>query len=253
MITSRASFVTKCVYALIVMVTVSCIDLLRAQSVGIVAGSVLANDTQKPIANVTVLAIAASPSNTSAAPEIIRAETSAQGTFSFMGSIGKTYTLCIHNSGTYLNPCQWGTASQVTVGSETPAITIELVPGRQLSVRVLDPKGLIDGAQTAAGGGLFFAPMFVHVKNGQGADVAVPIRVSGGNLVEFSDVIPSENDWKVFVDSGVFQFINENGAAYSSGEPIDIPNALPSVSTARFPGMFSSTNSTVAKVVLTIN
>ncbi len=53
-----------------------------------------------------------------------------------MALAGGQYTLCVHGAGVYLNPCQWGGATPVTVTTDVAVPAIRLTRGGRFWVRV---------------------------------------------------------------------------------------------------------------------
>ena len=113
-------------------------------------GTVIAADTGAAMAGANVLAFQKSPS-ASPQPMIYQSTVDSGGHFTMAVSPGQ-YAVCVHPlpQSLYLDPCQWGSPTIVTGGTDS-AVSLTLQKGVRFIVRVHDLKRLLPQAETLKG------------------------------------------------------------------------------------------------------
>jgi len=115
-------------------------------------GTVIADDTAAPLAGATVVAVQKG-AQSSQSPFVYKATTDSAGQYAFVVSPSQ-YTVCVHNDGIYLDPCQWGGTSATSLTSGTASIPLRLKKGAWIIVRIHDLKGLLPAAEAVARSGV---------------------------------------------------------------------------------------------------
>lgn len=189
---------------------------VKAQSPGGLSGIILADDTSRPLAGVTVVATQHVP----ARPAVIRrAVTAADGTYMFDGVPPGAYALCVHAGLAYLNPCEW--ESPVVRAAGGPSQEIRLRRGIPVVVKLIDTFG-----EAADRGPKRLPPAAVTVRAGAGRDRPMAVTNRGAGAYEYSCVAPPETALRVRVSSREFLLadvsglpIDERGHAFSVTTP----------------------------------
>jgi hypothetical protein len=144
---------------------------------------VVTDDSGKPVAGAYAVATLQSPTDHST----YSAVTGSSGDYLLANLKSGTYSLCIQSpSGPHLNPCQWATATQITLATnQTLAnLAIAVVEGAILQVRIDDVRKLISttddlllGVYLPSG---FFQPMRLASQDAAGRTytLAVPKKAS---------------------------------------------------------------------------
>ncbi len=108
------------------IILVECVALLLriyAQPSSRLTGRVVADESGKPLAGVTVLAtqrIAPGP------PVILRVLTDGDGSYAIDNAAAGAYNLCFHAGTAYLDPCDWGAPIRALAGGPAQEIRLRL-------------------------------------------------------------------------------------------------------------------------------
>ena len=209
---------------LIAIVALGGLPLSRALA-GTVSGRVV-DTANHPVAAAVVTISEGAPSpSTPPTMHGAGAQTAADGTFSFANLDAGTYLLCSQvPRGTLLNPCQWTkTMPLVTVASATAtaSITLTMLPGYRLPIRVNDPQNLLAANEGKAPG----PHLLVGVNGGYHFEEAVidATDIAGRNV---SLLVPFNAPVAVTVQSNFFKL--QDGA----GNPLNKANAVPIAASA---------------------
>jgi hypothetical protein len=203
---------------------------LVAQSL---TGSVVADDSGLALAGATVVATQKTASSKQS-PLVSKAIVDSAGHYSMTVAAGQ-YQLCVHGTGLYLDPCQWGTATVQTAGAA--AVSIRLKKGARFILRVHDPSGHLAAAETVphsainaivSGAGISAFPLLVTFDNGRIRDYAavVPAGLAMTVAVSSGKVLLADTTGATPAAQGVpFQAVAEDlkAPASSSGVPLMFP------------------------------
>ena len=223
---------------LITALTISC---LEAQSL---TGNVTAADTGATIAGASVVAVQ-KPTSPGQQPTIFKAVTDENGFYAISAPPAQ-YALCVHTMlrSLYLDPCQWGSPAQVTIGASAAAsaapqvVPLALQKGARFIVRVHDRKQVLSQAETLAG-----IAVSAFVSSASVKQFPLPMIYSDGNVRDYGTVVPINIPMSVTITSNAVALADSTGAPLSrSAMPlqvfptdIEVTGAPPSPVTRMFP------------------
>jgi hypothetical protein len=125
----------------------ACHQILPAQSLGSVSGTVVGDDGKTLAATVTA-------NRTSAPLARGRADAGPGGGFTISNLPAGTYTLCVAVKGRgYLDPCAWSTTAptvQLSAGQAVTGYRLTVNKGAVVHVRLNDTAGVLNATATAA-------------------------------------------------------------------------------------------------------
>ena len=180
---------------------------LHGQSV---SGTVVAASTGVPIADAGVLAVPKVVATVaSKAPQIYKARVDAAGHFEIPVPAGQ-YELCVHGPKIYLDPCQWGGSSSISVtGTSNAVLSLPLQTGGQFVVRVHDAQGVLQKAEAVLGSGVFASITGASI-NGR---LPLPFIQNAAGIRDYGMTVPVNVMFNATVTSAVASFVDATGAA----------------------------------------
>lgn len=189
-------------------------------------GALTAADTGAPIAGASILAVQQTASRTQK-PLMYSGPTDTGGNFAIQASPG-LYKLCAHAAGLYLDPCQWGIPTAVTVAAgATVNSPLKLTKGGKFIVRVHDPQRLLRQQETT-----FQRTVSVSITGATAKPFFLPVVYDDGNIRDYGAVVPLNLPMNAMVfDGGHVTIGDRQGAALASGGvPFQaLPVAVPAV------------------------
>jgi len=160
------------------------------------SGTVVADDTGKPLTGATVIAIQKTGA-VSQRPAIYKAPVDASGRYAMTVSAGQ-YQLCVHGGGLYLDPCQWGSATTRSVTAAAAAsAALRLQKGAWFILRVHDAQGLLPQGESVHG-----SSVSVHVTGAAVKQFPLPMVYDSGRVRDYGAVVPMNSPLNVVVGSG---------------------------------------------------
>lgn len=139
----------------------------------------------------------------------------------------------------YLNPCQWGSPTGVTVGaSATSVVPFALQKGARFIVRVHDKMQVLSQAETVAG-----TAVSAFVSSAMVKRFPLPMIYSDGNVRDYGTVVPINVAMSVTISSNTVALVDNNSAPISTSAnsfqvlptDIEVTGAPPSPITRMFP------------------
>jgi hypothetical protein len=193
-------------FRIVVLGSVALLSGLNAQSPGRLTGQVLADETGKPLAGFTVVAVqrvAPSP------PVVLRAVADSDGVYAIENAPPGAYAICVTTQSVYLDPCAWGAPVAGVAGGPSQDIRLRL--GIPVVVRVVDVDGHAAGRDPNKPGSV----VAVTLADAQGRERLVPLTNRGAGIYEYSYLTLPQAALRVKVASGEFLLADD------SGSPID--------------------------------
>jgi hypothetical protein len=139
--------------------------------------------------------------------------TDSGGNFAIQVSPG-SYKLCAHATGLYLDPCQWGSATAVTVAaSATLNSPLKLTQGGKFVVRIHDPQQLLRQQETT-----YRQTVSVSITGATAKPFFLPIVYDDGNIRDYGATVPLNLPMNALVfDGGHVTIVDPQGAALAPG------------------------------------
>jgi hypothetical protein len=129
------------------------------------------------------------PSGSSPQPQVFRATTRGDGSYS-LGVPAGAYRICAEEVQGFLDPCQWRLGSTDFVVSAMAVQSVQnvaLLKGRELTIRVLDYTGSLKVASAA---GVSAPAVSASVVDSSGKSHLIPFRKTTGSVHVFSLLVP---------------------------------------------------------------
>ena len=190
-----------------------------------ISGQLLAEDTSLPIPYGIVLAV--STPTAQGDSSVIESRAGKDGRFEFNGQVGQRYSLCVRNSGEYLDPCRWADAVRsVVVAATNSFVELTVSHGVPLRVSVRYDPALLKSENTKAPNGIQIPRVGAFLKNvSTGAERVLPYTDSRNGVVEYFEMVPATQFWKIAVSGPNAQLATSTGTPFASDALFPIPNA----------------------------
>lgn len=226
---------------------------LSAQTGGRVSGAILSDETGAPIVGATVVAVQQSSNFGKVGPAIFRSTTELDGSYAIANVPSGDYLLCLYEAGDYLDPCQWGPATNATIATGTTSLDIRVRKGVRLAVRVGDAENLVAQYKKSSPDASAIPGAFIRitVTDTQGKMRTLPLTYASERLYEYSTLVPPDTDLTLNVSSSFFMLADQSDnpigeQGYSAPLRLSIPK--PPDPRIRLPFAFLDRRATVIPV-----